>query len=151
MRQAARIALAVLSFSLLPQLAQAQTFTTLHAFTGQSDGWGPTGLIRSGVDTFYGTATHGGMFNDGQCANGCGTVFQLKHAGSGWLFTPIYTFLGDANGGLPKGRPIFGPDGALYGATSDFGSEFFGNFFRMQPQATAPSTALVPVELHVAL
>src|SRR6185295_451787 len=46
-------------------------FTTLHSFTGGSDGANPqAGLILSG-DTLYGTASAGGI-------SGNGTVFSLS-------------------------------------------------------------------------
>src|ERR1035437_9136072 len=61
----------------------AQTFTTLHTFTGGSDGANPyAGLILSG-NTLYGTAYSGGSGN-------AGTVFALNANGTG--FTNLHSF-----------------------------------------------------------
>ena len=58
-------------------------FTTLHSFTGGSDGADPNaGLILSG-NTLYGTASHGG-------SSGNGTVFAVNTDGTG--FTNLHSF-----------------------------------------------------------
>src|SRR6266853_1211137 len=60
----------------------AQSFTTLHSFSG-SDGANPyAGLISSG-NTLYGTAAFGGSSDNG-------TVFAVNTDGSG--FTTLYSF-----------------------------------------------------------
>jgi uncharacterized repeat protein (TIGR03803 family) len=60
----------------------AQTFTTLHAFTGGPDGSVPmSGLLLSG-NTLCGTALGGGT-------NNSGTMFSLNIDGSG--FTVLHT------------------------------------------------------------
>ena len=60
----------------------AQTFTTLHSFTG-SDGANPeAGLIISS-NTLFGTAASGG-------SSGNGTVFKVSTDGTG--FTNLYSF-----------------------------------------------------------
>jgi len=70
----------------LTQLAQAQTFTVLHQFTGGRDGANPAaGLTMDKAGNLYGTAAYGG---GGDCNGGCGTVFRLTRKGSGWVFTP---------------------------------------------------------------
>src|SRR5271163_3423707 len=70
--------LLALTLGLLPMLAgwraQAQTFQTLYAFTGGSDGGYPyAGLVRDKAGNLYGTTLEGGS----GCAIGCGTVFKL--------------------------------------------------------------------------
>jgi uncharacterized repeat protein (TIGR03803 family) len=131
----------VLAFCLRP--AQAQTLTTLHSFSGGNDGATPSSLTAGG-SIFYGTTQFGGQ-SSSDCMNGCGTVFQLKHAGSGWLLTPIYSFQGHSTGFRPMDRFIFGPDGALYGTTSDQNTftGYPGELIRLRPQPTAPNTAFV--------
>ena len=63
----------------------AQTFTTLHSFTGGSDGANPNaGLILSS-NTLYGTTCIGGT-------SGNGTVFALNTDGTG--FTTLHNFTG---------------------------------------------------------
>ncbi len=101
------------------QSAQAQTYRVIHNFTGGNggrDGAIPeNGLTRDNAGNLYGTTLHGG---NGPCTGddglrGCGTVFQLKLVGSGWIFNPISIFVGGNDGAGPWGRVIFGPDGNL--------------------------------------
>ena len=77
------------------QSIQAQTFTVIHAFSGGVDGATPyAGLTMDQAANLYGTASGGGN-TGGNCGRvGCGTVFKLKHVGSGWVLESLYTFLG---------------------------------------------------------
>ncbi|MFZ0311873.1 MAG: choice-of-anchor tandem repeat GloVer-containing protein [Candidatus Korobacteraceae bacterium] len=113
--------------------AQAQTFTVLHNFTGALDGKFPnTGLTMDSAGNLYGTTAYGGFYgNDclGAGGNtGCGTIFKLVHKSAGWVFNPLYQFLGDStgDGASPLGRVIFGPDGALYGTAAYGGLQTSG-------------------------
>src|SRR5271157_5903616 len=84
---------------LATEFANAQTYTVLHEFTGGTDGAGPlAGLTIDGGGRLYGTTTAGGA--------GYGTVFELKHAGSGWTFAPLYSFGGGDDGAVPDGGVI---------------------------------------------
>lgn len=122
--------------------AAAQTYQILHAFTGGNDGGHPTRLIMDGGGHIYGSSLLGG--NQGaNCqipgGNGCGVVFELKRSGNGWIFSPLYTFQGGADGALP-GPVVIGPDGALYGTTDAGGSCHedqygCGTVFRLTPPA----------------
>src|ERR1035437_5539043 len=70
----------------------AQTFTTLHSFTGGNDGAYPdAGLILSG-NTLYGTAYYGG-------SSAYGTVFKLNADGTG--FTNLHSFTNGSDGANP--------------------------------------------------
>ena len=92
----------------------------------------------------YGTASIGGSTNNG-------TVFQLSHKGSGWVFTPLYSFQGSPDGTDP-GPVTFGPDGSLYGTTLEGGLQQCGAYdnvpcgtvFNLRPSAAACKTALCP-------
>ena len=119
----AAYALALLMIVLATQL-HAQTFTVLHTFTTGMDGANPfAGLTLDAAGNLYGTAYRGGIDTGGVCfANGCGTVFKLKHTHSGWLFTPIYDFHGGSDGAYPYGGVTIGPDGTLY-STAELGGE----------------------------
>ncbi len=92
--------------------AHAQTFSVIHHFTYYTPSAGVT--IRG--NALYGTA--------------CGTVYQLTHSGSNWLFATVaalnaYTCV--------LSRVVFGPDGHLYG-TASYGSADPGMIFKLTPQ-----------------
>lgn len=122
---------------------QAQTFTTLHNFTRGADGGYPyAGLSMDRAGNLYGTASEGG--NLSACYNnGCGTVFKLEHRGSGWVFSVLYAFSGP-DGAYPEARVIIGPDGNLYGTTSEGGAAGAGVVFRLQPPSTPCKSILCP-------
>lgn len=111
------------------QRARAQTFSVLHSFTGGQDGKTPyTGLTIAPSGTLYGTTAFGG-YTGADCEaggpGGCGVIFKLAHAGSGWAFYPLYQFRGypTGDGAMPFGRVTIGPEGALYGTTAYGGLE----------------------------
>src|SRR5215468_4133806 len=134
----------VFAFAACSQLAQAQTLTTLHSFSGGNDGATPSSLTVEGA-AFYGTTQYGGHYGPDECPSGCGTVFQLAPWGSRWLLTPIYTFQGVSSTGFhPMDRPILGPNGELYGTTSDIAvrSGGDGRVLRLRPHPTIPSSVL---------
>jgi uncharacterized repeat protein (TIGR03803 family) len=122
--------------------AQAQTLQILHSFTEQGDGGFPfAGLTMDRAGNLYGTTDEGGDYG---CSDvGCGVVFRLSHAGSDWTLTPLYAFRGGTDGAFPLGGVVFGPEGALYGTTSD-GGVGYGTVFRLTPPATACKSVLCP-------
>jgi len=121
----------------------AQTFTVIHSFSGP-DGAAPVaGLTMDAAGNLYGTA-QGGGYTGGSCGTGgCGTVFKLKHEGSGWIFNPLYTFTGPDGGG-PSARVVIGPDGSLYGTTVAGGTANQGTVFKLSPPPSACKAALCP-------
>jgi len=82
----------------------------------------------------YGTTSRGGA--------GYGTVYEMKHSGSNWVFNPLYSSGGV--GAFPEARVIFGPDGTLYGTTNGepFGTN--GTVFNLRPFPTVCKTSLCP-------
>jgi uncharacterized repeat protein (TIGR03803 family) len=102
-------------------------FTTLHNFTGGSDGFLPVaGLILSG-NTLYGTAANGGR--------GYGTVFAVNTDGTG--FTTLYTFTGGYDGWSPKAVILSG--NTLYGTAgcnSVYGTAIGGTVFAVNTDGT---------------
>ena len=135
--------------------AQGQTFQVLHTFTNGADGGGPeVGLTIDRAGNLYGTAQFGGTGNctgGGLNIPGCGTVFKLSHRGSGWIFTPLYSFQGwnPKDGAYPQSRVTIAPDGSLYGATSLGGllEDCFpgcGTVYHLQPPATFCSAFSCP-------
>lgn len=94
----------------LAALAQAQTFSTLHNFTGGSDGRYPSvGLIQDLAGHIYGTTAGGGD------ASSDGVVFKLNTAG---METVLHTFSGNPDGEAPYAPLAWGEAGSLYGVTS---------------------------------
>lgn len=100
------------SLSQIPT-AEAQTYTVLHTFTGRNDGAHPlAGLTVDSSGNLYGATYDAG-------GHGLGNVYQLAPVGSQWTFSPLYAFQGSDSydGAAPTSRPVFGPDGHLYGTT----------------------------------
>jgi uncharacterized repeat protein (TIGR03803 family) len=138
----ARLVCIAATFALLTALAQAQTLTVLHSFTGGRDGANPmAGLSADAQGNLYGTTEMG--------AHGYGTVFKVGHAGSGWILTPLYAFQGGSDGEYPVARVLFGPNGTLYGTTRNGGGTGCseggcGTVFNLQPSPTACGNFLCP-------
>jgi uncharacterized repeat protein (TIGR03803 family) len=128
--------------------AQAQTFTVIHAFTGQGDGSQPqSGLTLDRGGNLDGTTQ--GRTNHGFA----GTVFQLKRTNGNWVLNTLYDFgvnFHDARG--PEARAVFGPDGTLYGFTPYGGSGNClvdgiggcGAVYNLRPPATICRTDACP-------
>ncbi len=124
--------------------AKAQTFTVLHSFAGGADGGGPlAGVTLDGGGNLYGTTQAGG-YTEGACSHGgCGTVYRLKHAGSGWTLSSLYSFH-DSDGRIPIARVVFGPDGSLFGTTNEGGYQENGVVFNLRPPSTVCKSVLCP-------
>lgn len=107
-------------FGTVFKISRLGVLTTLHSFNN-TDGNGPSALIRATDGNFYGTTSSGG----GTCSRGtntCGTVFRVTPGG---ILTTLYTFCAQTNcpdGFFPLAALIQGKDGNLYGTTSEGGS-----------------------------
>ncbi len=77
----------------------------------------------------------GGIQYDG----GFGVVFKMSPHGSGGVLSPIYTFNLESDGGDPAAGVLFGPDGLLYGTTSNGGT-----VFTLRPAPTIPPSFASP-------
>ena len=136
-------------------VAGAQNFRVIHNFTDGLDGGLPfAGLTIDAAGNLYGTTPSGGIVT-GQCSpHGCGGVYKLKAAGSGFVLTPLYNFAAGSDGNFPQSRVTIGPDGNLYGTTVTGGGEgscFYsgsgcGTVFQLKASATVPKSALAPLE-----
>ncbi len=104
------------------QLTTAGVFTTLHAFTGGSDGSHPAaGLLQTADGTFYGTTALGASY---------GTVFKMTGDGS---VTTLHAFTLGSDGAYPYAPLVQGADGLLYG-TNTSGSSYPGStVFKIDP------------------
>jgi len=121
----------------LSNLAQAQTFTVLHAFTGGADGAGPaSGVTLGGPGILYGTTSSGGTGGNGHD----GVAFKLTQRGSGWELEPLYEFNSEA--GINPLGPLTFRNGALYGTTEYGGAGGGGTVFELQPPPTACKTSI---------
>lgn len=104
------------------KLNPAGVFTTLHSFTGGSDGGNPYGgLVMDASGNLYGTAQNYGNLS---CAKkggnpGCGTVFELNRERKLIL---LHTFAGSPDGATPSAAILLDANGNIYGATS-FGGD----------------------------
>lgn len=104
--------------------------TTLYAFTGSTDGGGPSsGLIRDNAGSLYGTTVFGGV---GTCSFlpglfGCGVVYKIDPSGKE---TVLHAFTGGADGAAPSGNLFLDHAGEVLGAAGNGGdtsSAFCGN------------------------
>jgi uncharacterized repeat protein (TIGR03803 family) len=126
----------LLTTSALP-LTEAQTLSVLHSFSGSEGDHPFSGVILDQAGNLYGTTFSGG-------SRDAGTAFQLKHSAFGYTLNSLYTFNGGSTGGSPEGGVVFGPDGALYGTTSQDGFDGSGTVFRLRPPATFCRAILCP-------
>jgi uncharacterized repeat protein (TIGR03803 family) len=97
----------------------AQTFTSLHSFTGTDGSYPYAGLIQSTSGKLLGTTSYGGAFSGG-------TVFMVTPAGT---LTSLYSFCklaSCADGFGPRGPLVQATNGKYYGVT--FGGGPFDNF-----------------------
>jgi uncharacterized repeat protein (TIGR03803 family) len=132
--------LAVVGFS---SAVCGQTFTVIHNFTGGADGGSPyAGVTIDREGNLYGTTLVGGP---GMCGgvhgNGCGVVFKLQHHGSDWTLTTLFSFDG-TDGFFPQSRVVFGPNGTLYGTTTDGPTS--GTVFNLTPRPNICGSAQCP-------
>jgi uncharacterized repeat protein (TIGR03803 family) len=101
-----------------------------YSFSGGNDGADPEAALAQGVDgNFYGTAAHGGAYDDN------GTAFQITPDG---VFTSLHSFgaakdiyNNPTDGGVPLGGLTQAADGAWYGTASVGGpvEDTFGGGF----------------------
>jgi hypothetical protein len=87
--------------------------SVLHAFSGNDDGFAPSGLtIFDG--RLYGFTWGGG----GSCSGGCGTVYELTPPSEGrheWRYERLHTFTGPAAAHGPFGNPLVERTGSIFG------------------------------------
>ncbi|MGD0932221.1 MAG: choice-of-anchor tandem repeat GloVer-containing protein [Candidatus Korobacteraceae bacterium] len=132
----------VISF---PVIAQAQTLTSLHAFTGGLDGGFPeSGVTLDRAGNLEGTAFEGG-------SAGLGAAYKLVHNGANWTASALHEFTGGTDGARPAARVMVGPDGSLYGTTVAGGSNSncgeytgCGTVFQLSPPASICKAVLCP-------
>jgi uncharacterized repeat protein (TIGR03803 family) len=133
----------------------AATETTLYNFTAGGPNYPTAALIADASGALYGTADFGGSLA-GNCGPpnwvGCGGVFKLTPAGSGYIETTLYEFQGGTDGISPFPGLYMDSSGALYGTTPYGGSYACGfslgcgTVFKLTPK---PSGGYNESLLHV--
>jgi uncharacterized repeat protein (TIGR03803 family) len=123
----AKTACAVLVLCVTMAIAlPAQTFKTLHSFSG-TDGANPdAGLVQATDGNLYGTTEGGGAIGN------YGTVFKLTPAG---MLTTLHSF-DSTDGANPTAELLQATDGNLYGTTYGGGPTFSGTVFKITPGGT---------------
>lgn len=102
------------------------TLTTLHTFSGV-DGAQPNGNLVQGIDgNFYGTTFLGGVNNNCNPENACGTIFEMTPGGT---LATVYNFSG-MDGANPNAGLMQASDGNFYGSTAWGGEGYSGVAFR---------------------
>ena len=72
------------------RLAEAQTFSVLHTFTGGPGGAAPSaGLTLDRAGNLYGTTSHGG-----DPTTDAGVVFKFSNLRGDWTLHPLHTLFG---------------------------------------------------------
>jgi uncharacterized repeat protein (TIGR03803 family) len=102
-----------------PSVFADWTETTIYQFTFDPDGAYPRNSIAlDSTGDMYGTGSNGGTT--------LGVVWELYPSGNSWDELPIYTFpsIEDSPGAVPESGVVFGPDGKLYGTTSEYGHNY---------------------------
>jgi len=111
--------------------AQAQTFNVIYNFNDNAIGSEPNaGVTLDAHGNVYGTNMFYGA--------GYGTVYKLSNRSGNWVVSVLYTFTGGMDGAFPASRVVIGPDGSLYGTTSEGGgngcqSHGCGTVFKLSP------------------
>jgi uncharacterized repeat protein (TIGR03803 family) len=116
--------LALCLASIITPLAQAQTFSVIHNFTGGSDGGAPfAGFTIDGAGNLYGTASFGG-------ATEYGVVFKINPQGEE---TVLHNFVGGIDGANPEGSLVRDAAVNLFGTTIAGGASGAGTVFKLTP------------------
>ncbi len=114
-----------------PKKGTTWTETILYNFGPfqSGDGADPAGeLVRDLEGNLYGVTAQGG-------ANNLGAVYELSpptREGSPWTEKIVFSF-GLADGTIPAGRLLWGPQGQLYGTTVANGPNQSGDVFELSP------------------
>jgi uncharacterized repeat protein (TIGR03803 family) len=114
------------------------TLTTLHVFTGGSDGSVPLGVMEASDGNFYGTTFSGGNVGN------VGGVFRITPGG---VFTSLHGFPspGTARSGLTQASNglLYGVEGPFTSATATVYSISLSGTFQQVTQLTEASTRYV--------
>jgi len=94
--------------------------TSLHDFSGP-DGELPIGYLTwDGASTIYGVAFWGGVFNE-TCSLGCGTIYSIVRATTGWRWGGVIYKFGYMPSGVFPNPQLTYYKGKLLGTTQEGG------------------------------
>ncbi len=112
----------------------AQTYQVIHTFSGPDGAHPVAGLNIDRGGKLYGTV------RTGHSGSNWGGAFQLRPAGTGWVFNTLYIF-----DGTVSSRVIFGPNGTLYGTSpNNIAGHPYGYVYNLTPPVNACTSALCP-------
>jgi len=139
------LAMAVALIVVVTPAARAQSFNPIYSFNNPgANGIFPyAGLTMDRAGSLYGTTNAAG-------SDGYGAVYKAtKGSGGSFVTLPLYEFEGGDDGSLPTARVVFGPEGNLYGTTSEGGGSGCnglgcGTVFKLSPPPNACKSALCP-------
>ncbi len=136
-------------FKLTPH-GSAYAESVIYTFQGGNDGAYPVAsLIVDASSALYGTTSHGG--NSPSCTpglSGCGTVFKLTPAGTGYSESILYAFQGGPpDAAFPQGSLLADKAGALYGTSSNGGNSSCynacGTVFKLAPNGSTYAESIL--------
>jgi len=110
------LVLAVVSALMLRSEGAAQTFTTLHNFTGTNDGAMPLAGLLLSSNTLYGTT-----WGETWCGTAFGTVFAVNTDGSGFRVVHNFSVAADGSQGIQPSGSLIISGNTLYGTASHGG------------------------------
>jgi uncharacterized repeat protein (TIGR03803 family) len=113
-------------FELTPT-SKAWKERVIHKFHNGKDGSNLLGgVVFDANGNLYGATVNGG-------ASGYGTVFEMTPgSGDHWTLTPLYSFHGGRDGGIPYVGVILDAVGNLYGTTYRYGKDGCGVVFEVK-------------------
>ena len=106
-------------------LSESGDFELIHAFDGEANGQFPySGVVAHTDGNLYGTTINGGT-------NGDGIIYRITSEGE---FEKLHDFFGFFDGGSPEAGLVEGPDGLLYGLTTEGGNSNVGTLYQFDPE-----------------
>jgi uncharacterized repeat protein (TIGR03803 family) len=119
-------------FELSPSSGGTWTETTVHDFTGGSDGLIAVGnLVVGASGNLYGATYRGG---NGCNKNLCGLVYKFLQSGGTWKETILHPFESADDGSQPGAGLLIDSAGNLYGTTINGGGRFgYGTVYEITP------------------
>jgi uncharacterized repeat protein (TIGR03803 family) len=129
--------------------------TILYRFQGGNDGAFPRGgVIADGTGALYGTTVYGGGTSASGCTSGssyetgCGTIYKLTPAASGYTESILHRFQGGTDGEFPESALLAGSNGKFFGMTSRGGevgsyTDSHGTVYELMPSGSGYSERII--------